>query len=1483
MTAGEKSTFDVWQKQISYWWNRHLGVTPSESEVRHLLSAVRVLTFPDAERFESEEAAILAEIIHSAEPEAVAQALNSLVVHFGTMAKLRYSADAKRLREVLRQTGHHLKDSPQYAKDIQRLKAVTQQTLTTLQRHSEILAPDCSKPIHIRRRCVSDIVSCAAQESFLLIGAPGAGKSGAVHQVAKQMIDDGHPVLLLAVDEWLAQTKEGFRAELGISNALEDVLAAWDSEKNGVLIIDALDASRGSRSDKTFQELILNVQRELKNWTVVASIRKFDLKYGAHYRESFRGQPVASGFCDHDFSGVRHFDIPLLTPTELEQVWHSSALLGEAYSNSTDAFQILIGSPFNLFLLASVADHASKSLVGVTTQVQLLNEYWSYRIELPNDGQRLMRERLLGKVATHMVATRQLFLTSQQIEQLDAEVLEVILRSGVLLAHGVLGKRISFAHHMLFDYAVARSILMIDDVQADPVKLSLSDDDALMLAPAAMIALRMVWAGSQNKITYWDLALSLARSQAEGTFAKMLPARVAAELISAPSDIAPLLEEIRPSAKQREDGAFLIRHMYGTLFAGVVQVRPALGNDNDPWCEITRQLARKNIELLSYPIRVACTQWTEKAGQLTAQQSSALNEASRLLLEASLKRWGSKGVDDGDAVYGIRGTARTFVSAPVESHSVLIEVLEPNRVAACGYSDLFSLSCEIKALIGPAPTLVQELYRTSFCTRLPSSDEVSYLGDSRILSLRTNKRQELESVQYQLSEAYRLLLISHPEIGASTLISIFDYIIPKNHNIGIKRDSFKFDFAGKVAEITEDHSYIWWQPDDRHRKAIEGMLDTFSEGIVELCDADNFAAIEAVLDKVVEENRWAAIWAAIAAAAAERPLALGVRILPLLLNEQILVTTSMTYHLGEVIKQVTKNLTGEFIVQIECAIWRIDVDDEHIRDVLLNCFDRDKLSLPSSRQWLSEREETASDLDNTPPFRIHTYAGDDTEFWHRQNGIKPDDEPTASVLAAIKQVQFTEQGSSSTRLEDALGKWKDVLQLHDLIRDPNVIPSPVSETAWDCLAEAAEKVALLCNSEKDLQRFPRLLDLCVTALDARFSPQPIHDMEREEQFAKSPSWGRPAPRIEAAAALMAYGRALSQPMTEDMRRRTLELVKDPAVAVRHTIAARVNMLSIADLELAGEIVNTVIQSEQNRGVLSFFFGALHNMLGSVHGLVSQPLLDLEKTHIDDATEETGNFSSNLITLIVRLWLDFDNEAAFARISEWTSHPSRYVNRLTAMLHFIRSAFIMGDPDVPSSRDHTTRVRTIAILESLVTNSVAKFNELSALKDRNEAQQRELERVYRLLDTATHAIYFASDANGKRNSTDGNASLNSKVAERLLQELRKVLYLLAEVPYPAITHYLLETLEGLVEHDPESCLQLILHTMDRGGPRGGYQFETLGEDLLVRLVRLYLADYRSLFSQNSHYRLGLVKALDLFAAVGFADARQLVYELPEMLR
>ena len=68
-----------------------------------------------------------------------------------------------------------------------------------------------------------------------------------------------------------------------------------------------------------------------------------------------------------------------------------------------------------------------------------------------------------------------------------------------------------------------------------------------------------------------------------------------------------------------------------------------------------------------------------------------------------------------------------------------------------------------------------------------------------------------------------------------------------------------------------------------------------------------------------------------------------------------------------------------------------------------------------------------------------------------------------------------------------------------------------------------------------------------------------------------------------------------------------------------------------------------------------------------------------------------------------------------------------------------------------------------------------------------------------------------------------------------------------------------------------------------GQNGVYQFESIGSNLLVKLVERYLAEYRVIFRDNLACLQPLIKVLGIFVKTGWPSAHRLTYRMEEVFR
>ncbi|PRP71326.1 hypothetical protein BUE93_07630 [Chromobacterium amazonense] len=149
---------------------------------------------------------------------------------------------------------------------------------------------------------------------------------------------------------------------------------------------------------------------------------------------------------------------------------------------------------------------------------------------------------------------------------------------------------------------------------------------------------------------------------------------------------------------------------------------------------------------------------------------------------------------------------------------------------------------------------------------------------------------------------------------------------------------------------------------------------------------------------------------------------------------------------------------------------------------------------------------------------------------------------------------------------------------------------------------------------------------------------------------------------------------------------------------------------------------------------------------------------------------------------------------------------------------------------------------------------------------------------RIIDTACLELLFAS---GTSNANDEQHGLGHAGLLRFLNQTEGLLMRIGDYSTPHTIYHLLELLERLVPIAPGRVFDLVAHALRRG-TRSGFQHESLGMDLLVKLIGVFLADHKEIFEDEDRRRR-LIDSLEIFMEAGWPSARRLLYRLPELIQ
>ncbi len=740
---------------------------PTPAELTELLSLIRVREFEfDGAGRDTEAAKTALASTVLAEPVQAELAWQQMVALMLNAASGQRGLRREALAQRLAGAGVQMLAAPSFRADVERLRSETERSRAVLRRFGEIELS--SGAVKITRSVAAAARARAEEAPCLVISVPGGGKSGVVGDVIEALLGDAHDVVALAADSYKVADEAELAERLGLEHRLADVLAAWPGERKGALVIDGLDAARGGDGLAVFTSLIETVAARKGRWTVLASIRSFDLRYNPRLQEAFRQGAGAVELVDSEFAGTRHLLVPELDAEEISQAAARIPRLAQLLDGAPEDLRQLARNPFNLARLAELLEAGAvrDELRPLRTRLELLEVYWKHRVLSPADGadNRVRLARTLCDTATRAPA---LFAVRADVatgEETDAAIRE-LLGSGVLVeAQSPTGAdTLAFSHHVLFDYAVARLMLRVDRLQlAELVRAR--PELALVARPSFTLHFQYLW--EQQRETFWTVTLELSGDESLPLLGRIVAPAVAAEAASA-DDLDPLISALSAGGERQEHGQAALVHVTGAALAGGSDGRPLQKASVEVWASFADRLSEHLDDHIATQVRILTWGLIAERERLGDDELAALGRVGRRLLRRALdsERYRS------DLIYvGLDAVAATYATDPQESRELLGRFVAPERTARLGWQELPWLIDALFTLRREEPGLLAQLYASAFAAPEPDATAVPMGGP--VTTLISNRGQDFRVALTNLAERFPAFLKDAPEAAAGALIEV---------------------------------------------------------------------------------------------------------------------------------------------------------------------------------------------------------------------------------------------------------------------------------------------------------------------------------------------------------------------------------------------------------------------------------------------------------------------------------------------------------------------------------------------------------------------------------------------------------------------------------------------------------------------------------------------------------------------------------------
>lgn len=871
----------------------------------------------------------------------------------------------------------------------------------------------------------------------------------------------------------------------------------------------------------------------------------------------------------------------------------------------------------------------------------------------------------------------------------------------------------------------------------------------------------------------------------------------------------------------------------------------------------------------------------------TPQQFAALANASRAMLAYA---WTRTPRSDILITNGLIAVGKTFSADPKASAALLRRAIEPEHLKEHGYKDLRWLSRQIRTIAKDDSAFAADIYQAAFGYSEPS-DDATPMGNSALLAMRSNKRQDYQSSWYALTEPLPEILRNNLETGVRALVAGLDAYVKRERNNdpypGEPREG-EFALGAATAHFCVDWSHSWYRAGYKPLTDAPVLLTKFEAVLFAFAGQDDAAAtMERILRILATQHSVpASIWASLLIAGEQHPALYANQLFPLALADPLIRSSDTRYQLGSFIKAAYEYLPAASRVAFEQNLLALSGERaERYRTVLAGCIPLQLVATEAMHAFLAKIERSGAARANTPPVQFTSSSRPfDADAYLESEGVSLKEADNTALREEIAQMEeLVPLGS----LDLSLKTVRQQIAILSAIgsRLDNVyagkVPATLHDLAYGMLAEGASRLAravpaVLADAKVRLP-LKRLLLRCAT------SQNPHYNAAHEKTFHENLSWGGPSARAAAAEGLMNFTR-VGKTRDPQLMAAIRILARDKVPEVRMQIVGNLAMLGNLDKVLAWSEIEHALKTDPTRGIVSCALSALARL--SFQDL-PRTIRDAKSVLLRYRNKSGPGMAACRETasqLIIDLHIFGVQPEATKFAAEMTAKVVRNASAMRALVARYSDTLLQGNVIDAGAADNEPRKKTLAFYSELTERAFAEINGRTRRLDIDKfgtwpvADQDAVREMFGILDEIALRLQFAAGAHHDGGLPDDTVS---PAQVRLYWEAKPIMVRLANAIVAPVAHCLIQGLERFIPVDPHGVFSLIAQAV-KSAERGGYSNESMAADLIVRIVKRYLADYRAIFADRARLE-ELMDCLDAFVRAGWPAAQSLTFQLGEIWR
>jgi hypothetical protein len=1330
-----------------------------------------------------------------------------------------------------------------------------------------------------RHELVDAVISFFQHDSGVIIGNPGVGKTYLLSEVVSELLAvGGIPSTMISLNYLTTGTDADINESLGINddNWLQSLQKITiDPAHKGLLVFDGFDMIKEENLKTVILKQIAKAKRELPGWTVAVSVRTYDAARSQKLLELFPAQ--------HHHNGIhcRHFEIPVLSETEITRFLASHEKLNAVYQSGSDKLQSVLRIPFFLSLLEIILNKTGTGVSdfsGLQSETELLEMYWDKVIN--NISPSLLTNVLLRDLTQVMVDTKVLSVDKMTflggLDSARIMIASQLLSENVLAEQGAVAVKIAYSHNILFDYAVSKLILK-DSATELRAFIAADQSRPFFLRPSFIYFFARLWYKDPGR--FWIIYNELSASTDEVVllFNKLIPSAVIAREFEEVSQLQFLDSSSLHRIVQIQNLLQAIRFTGDTKRkAALLQVLDKISADLQlPFVGDFTLILKKLID--------------DPEIKGSAELFAICGNCARKLMDFLMAHRSEGNVEHFAAYRGTMLVGKTYATDVPASRERLSGVLAMLDLPGFNIDFLTTLTGCVKGFYMDDPEFTAEIYRRIYQHTEDSSDPEP-VHTSVQMSFSSSRRDRYGICRHQLKELFPQFIRAFPEQAIPVGLAVSaTYISPRSDEGIIIPDTIhipgEFSIGGLKAGYQADMSHFWSELllFDAPVEYTDEIIQYFDD----LLTAGDTEKLNKYLPVYMQQAHYAWNWKKLLELGSKHPEALSSQLYELLLQPAVLFWNDTLVAAVDFLGAACEYFSDEQVHAVEKAILSIpaffDNPEEHhvtqSMDRLLSRIPKSRLKEPAALALFKE----AGEVNNDPLVTYSSSSGPFTmEMFLEQRGVDIKDPENSAFITANDQLEaFTHRFRNAVPDKATLAEpLKQAIALYRQVTEK----AGTEELAGTILITVADVCAFALKTSKVFSQeeiltaedYSIIKEIVLRCLDTHTDG----DKFAEENSSPGSGWS-PTPRIDAAEALPILYSVKKEP---DLLPLIEKFANDKNPVVRHNILRSLKVIYPENKSLFWKIIHERMLDEKD----SYTSGSLLR------------ILDDRRIYDDDA-DEMLKALSKAKEKVIRLTGEhstlsegfFDLGLAYYRYSGDSlagDLVSGTIKENMAAAHTaIFEIFEIIEPEnYYRNYQDPADVAKSQLLVDLLMQLLAHCEQVLAAGGKPDENPEHIQQAFSVIDKVIQRIYFSMQINPGLKA-NRPIKITGEDQERFYFFAKPLLEKIIEISGKLgggfmqghSAHYFIEIMEAALRFDTKFALSATSDVTQMTAVTN-YTFDPAAVERVVRFTEQLLADHKALLNEPEAFRQ-IMNLLTLYVKSGWPQALELLWRLDEIFR